>query len=755
MSDNDINYSGKPKPYQPVIGSNTTRPYPVRNAAYLGYHNLDNLKDLLDELQTKTSSLISKIETELSNFNLKIQDPKLNTAHVIEWPSFLGTPKDYISYAEYKSLESKNSANAEYIRKTYENALRGPSGNTAIDILKMCKIFKIEANNIGEFLDDALGQIDDTAEFRTLELLQDWTENALNSTETITNFFETRAQTGKLPAAELDQVTSQRAAEYQALFQVKVNSINKDIVQNLNEVEKNFVNFSSIFYKKNLGPALKFHLNATRKISDTMDTGILANEARLASGTLHGSYNSVLGDQLIRNLGFEQKVDDLQTQIRARDTYNGYIKELAAVGKQLKPNFTDVELTDEEVEYYENPPQTTESDTSSLFFGMPSDSYPGDVASEGTATSLSRSDHRHGRETSGAGGGSSRTSTIVVAANNTSEAGKSGADFVCEGTNDHEVINEAFASNSLHGKVLFLEGDYYCSDIIEQNGVVEGVSPIWSTIHFENIGDYWHAPSVSDLIRSIGFQGAPSGGQTRVVLLGSQVDVENVWVYGNMAGVGIELGGGNFCTVRNSYVVQAYEGISLTNSAESEVRECLLEQCSWGVISDSFRARIIGNRMRDMTTAMGTGAGVQLNVGATESEVLNNYIAGAGDGIYVAASSLYRIVGNKIWGAQFYGLNIDGDEVQLHNNYVEGASLAGNNTYDAIHIGGDRCSVQGNRCHYNGFSNRPKYGIHDVGTSNLVINNDLRSSGVTASALLSGSTIKNLDGSANNWNLLV
>lgn len=56
--------------------------------------------------------------------------------------------------------------------------------------------------------------------------------------------------------------------------------------------------------------------------------------------------------------------------------------------------------------------------------------------------------------------------TIVVAANDSNALGKGVADYVCDGADDQVTINQAITSFAGGGRVVLLEGNYYCSGAI-------------------------------------------------------------------------------------------------------------------------------------------------------------------------------------------------------------------------------------------------------------------------------------------------
>lgn len=85
---------------------------------------------------------------------------------------------------------------------------------------------------------------------------------------------------------------------------------------------------------------------------------------------------------------------------------------------------------------------TAKGSPANVTYGTPGSSAPGDTISAGVATSVARSDHRHGREAAGGGGGTF-SAQVIVASNDASTEVKDAADYVCDGTADQTEINAA------------------------------------------------------------------------------------------------------------------------------------------------------------------------------------------------------------------------------------------------------------------------------------------------------------------------
>jgi hypothetical protein len=373
---NNLDYQGPNKTWKPPSGGTKSNSV-LHTETVDGYHDFSGLKELLKKLLEDIKKLIVECETDLEKYNLKVtQGTTLSDAHIAEWPSSLGDPKGYVSYYEYKALEGKGTRGANYIRSLYEDNARSEFGSNAIDVVALAYNIKNEATNIQEFLDDYIGEVDDSAEKRTVELLQDWTESAIFHTGNLRSLFQERKQTAKIPDAELDTLNSERASQYQAFFKIKVNSLNNQISQMQAEAYKENVSFSNVYFRKFLGPSLKFRLNATRGLESEIGTStILGSEAVIAQAATNANFSVTLSDQIRRNTSFEEKQVTIQNLIKERDKYTGYITQLSAIGTKVASDYVDVEIPPEEREEFKAQIASNSDDTLDRFNSSHSNLY--------------------------------------------------------------------------------------------------------------------------------------------------------------------------------------------------------------------------------------------------------------------------------------------------------------------------------------------------------------------------------------------
>lgn len=346
-----INYQGPSVDYNPGIGNtNLINRKPTESVVVGGgYYDLDYLDKLLDQLSAKISTIYTEAQNQLQNYGFLIDDSDsdLMTAQSLIYPS--DSAPSVISFEQYKYHQANNNSNtAQYIISRYEQEVRGVSGTNALDISNIASYIQNEITRIKEFIDGYIGEVDDTSEQRTIELFQDWAEDTSTIVEKFWQALKGEVSIG-LPESELDQLTQETAGQFQALLQVKLNKINKNIKDLTGQLFKNWEETSDVFYAKHLGPALKFQLKIGRQLSEKIDLQnmpVISNEIH---GTLTGigaNFSEALADQIKRNKMFMGAVSEIFLNIVQRDTYFAYLRDLSQIGKPLPSKFVNTSRLD-------------------------------------------------------------------------------------------------------------------------------------------------------------------------------------------------------------------------------------------------------------------------------------------------------------------------------------------------------------------------------------------------------------------------
>lgn len=328
-----LDYQGPTKEYEPPIGSNPPSGQRFVPIGDDGYYNFDNLPSLLDTIIKQTKLIIEKSNTELDKFTLKINNEKLLEAQNVIWPETISDVKKYVTYNQYKALESRTDRASKYIKDAYRDAIRGEEGSGVFDIKQIANILNVEAQNVKGFI-DAYNQaeVSDSAQSRIQELFEDWAKSSLRHTGRLLSFFEKGKQknTSQIPAPQMATIQETDAAKYQALFKARINAVNLEIDREMSNFERHFLNSSDIFYNKFLGPSLSFHLNAGRDLEMMgNDNTMLGAEAAKVNESLSINMETALLDLFHRSEIFDLKIATIEDRIGRRESLKEVFKQLS------------------------------------------------------------------------------------------------------------------------------------------------------------------------------------------------------------------------------------------------------------------------------------------------------------------------------------------------------------------------------------------------------------------------------------------
>ncbi len=398
-----------------------------------------------------------------------------------------------------------------------------------------------------------------------------------------------------------------------------------------------------------------------------------------------------------------------------------------------------------------------------------------------------------------AGGVGLRFATKVVAASDSLDTNPAHYDYLCTGVNDTLTIQAAInALPAFGGKVLLMEGHYYLAtnavgandtaQIVLRSGVtLEGMGP--STVLLKkpgiSAGSTWLIGQF-DVSTGISIQNC--------VVCNLTLD-GNMRGDGSVIGDGAHFGNGNFDRILFSQVrfVDMYHGgVQLVNAqtgtrftmescwagqgannpnlfkcSNANIDQIALRnnvcQASSGIVLDNGTTIEVTDNI--LISPDGLNYGIYLN-SIAEATIAGNSIVGFLRGIFLDGPNCVRnrIDGNRISQSQREGIDVQGaNDNQIVNNYVNSSSQATNNTYDDITlerdgtpVGANNNYVADNVCRFGGFGTQARYGLNIINAAcntNTTVNNDLHGSGATGAYNDTGTgTLKNLDGSANNWN---
>lgn len=329
-------------------GDNSTSSSPVG----AGFHDVAYVKELFRIMKLQVDVLVSNFETDLTGYSY-IVDPEdevtVLAADFVARSIGLASSSGYVHFGLYKHLLMHGDSNAaNYLISLYESRLRGPSGTISLDLLKLTIFISNEMSRMEEFIDEFIGEIDDTSEYRIIEAFQNWGENAYDTLTEILKASKKENRT-QLPVSELDNLDRSKAAGAQALFKVKLNALNQRVSSVLGEMYRDFNATADIFYRNYLGRALKFRLKISRDLGTGISSPILKEEIKNTVASLDSNFSVHLADLLKRISNFKESSIDILGVITIRDSYNYYITQLASKGATVKNDFSSVAISAKEL----------------------------------------------------------------------------------------------------------------------------------------------------------------------------------------------------------------------------------------------------------------------------------------------------------------------------------------------------------------------------------------------------------------------
>lgn len=330
----DLSYRGPDKNYTPQPGSGRIQNQQNHNAGY-GYGDINRLRSNLSKLIEESKQIIENSNNELKqfSFDLTSSDKLLNAAKAT-WSNFEEDKHSIIPYSYYSELEDSNNRSSKYIHNEFKKALRDPNGSSAVDIRFMAKVVSDEAEKINALLDVHMLDNKDSAEHRLVELFLEWTNDCSRHLTRLNSFFnlDLGERDKKIPKEELESLSKNEAAQYQALFTVKNNALNQEIDMKFDELKRKYLNTSDIFYSKFLGPSLSMRTRVSKNVPNGVSNEILTNSINEIASAANRNMTIGLYDTLERTNDFNQLFMEIENRISLRENYNSYIRQLGQVG---------------------------------------------------------------------------------------------------------------------------------------------------------------------------------------------------------------------------------------------------------------------------------------------------------------------------------------------------------------------------------------------------------------------------------------
>jgi len=390
---------------------------------------------------------------------------------------------------------------------------------------------------------------------------------------------------------------------------------------------------------------------------------------------------------------------------------------------------------------------------------------------------------------------SSGTVSILIAGSNSNQKTKSIADYVCDGTNDSTILQNAIDSLTF-GKInidgtLTLNYPIY---LTSKNGItIEGYGEN-STLKIKNSASGWTASTdtvtglfttsgnSNIIIRNLILDGNSSNQGMRasktVYSSGSESDwtIDNCIIqnFNNMTqsggiyigqsntAVNIKIINNKFISVgnsgTNSCVSIIYSGSNkiivkdnmattcrlfceLTKTSNADISHNILSGGAGFVVLTTVSSCTITNN----NISNETGTAISLSISGNENSIENNIFNNSASGIMIRVAGLRNsIIGNKMYSLTscqqgIFDNGTTGDIIALNTVYNNTASNG-----DGIYVNSSSTTIIGNKCNSNN-----RYGFNITVTAGIITGNEAYDNGTAnASITKTGRVVDN----NNSWN---
>lgn len=248
----------------------------------------------------------------------------------------------YICYDEYYFAQRFKSTACRRLVSEYNEVISQSTFSYFFQIKRLLDCFTNEIGNIKSSLLFDFGEEYETESQQKIALRFDtWAKMALHYSRRIANTI--LSQSGEIPYAEVDKISKKQAAQFQAFFAIKLNAVDEEINNLLDNLQRDLFDNSNIFYTRYLSNALRM----AQKVVDPLDLDFnvtnfkkdfpsLTQELVNATFILEGNFTSVHADLVERFESMLAKIDAIMMLIHEKRRYANYITQLSAKGVSKK-----------------------------------------------------------------------------------------------------------------------------------------------------------------------------------------------------------------------------------------------------------------------------------------------------------------------------------------------------------------------------------------------------------------------------------
>jgi len=249
---------------------------------------------------------------------------------------------DFVSFEEYKYAERSMSTIARRFISEFNQVCSQSVFSYLLNFRSLLKAMLNEAYYIKNFLIvNFQEEYEDDSQKQVAIQFDAWAKVASQCTKRIVESIT--SSPSEIPISELGKVTEKQAVEFQTFFSIRLEAINEEVVNLLNNLKREYVDNCSIFYDRYLKQTLNFKINIVSPMelnyyTTTFSTACpsLTGELMIATNVMNANFGMVLSDLIQRNNIIKSKIEKVFDLVSQKRKYSNYIFQLSFKGKSKK-----------------------------------------------------------------------------------------------------------------------------------------------------------------------------------------------------------------------------------------------------------------------------------------------------------------------------------------------------------------------------------------------------------------------------------
>jgi len=320
---------------------------------HLSHSTILNIRSYVFECEQILKKLSIEIDDNLHMVNINpYVNINLETAHGAVWKDAIKhsnqiidtTAPNFICYEEYLFANKHQCRACREFIKQYELAIGHTSYGYLLHLKKVLEYLHKEVLIIKNIVTYYLGEdYRDETEGEIAKHLADWSKAVTHYSKQFAA--EITSKSISLPQSELDQISKKQAAQFQAFFSLRVNSVVSEILSVSALIKRDSVDVAPAFYDNYLMPALTFKSKLVEPLMLDINTSnlsrnapMLVGEMFIASNAITGNLGSVTTDLVERRITVGKRLSALVELFRLNRRYINFIINLEEKGfSRVKP----------------------------------------------------------------------------------------------------------------------------------------------------------------------------------------------------------------------------------------------------------------------------------------------------------------------------------------------------------------------------------------------------------------------------------